>query len=209
MYHDGDGVKMKKIMISLIILHICLAVILTSGCTNQSEPQGDSSSSTYQSEKEEEQNQDQEESEQEEEEQDEEEEIIEKPNIEIADIDIVELTPAEATIDITVVLHNPNPIGGTFNKVNYTLYFKDERPIRGSGEYEFLGSSVSEKMVTIETGDTTLHIFFILDNQAVLQTLTTIAVQGQVWIKIIGEANLNLKLYSYYLPFEQEILVPI
>ena len=66
-----------------------------------------------------------------------------------------------------------------------------------------------EKKVAIETGDTTLHIFFTLENQAVLQTLTTLAVQGQVWIKIVGAANLNLKLFSYDLLFEQEILVPL
>lgn len=201
---------MKKILISLIIISICLAVILTSGCTNQNEPVNDESSNYPSGEKEEEQDEDRGEEEQEEEEQDEEEEgIIERPTVEIADIDIIELTATEATIDITVVVHNPNPVGGTFNKISYTLYFKDERPLRGSGAYEFLGYSVGEKKVAIETGDTTLHIFFTLENQAVLQTLTTLAVQGQVWIKIVGAANLNLKLFSYDLPFEQEILVPL
>lgn len=201
---------MKKILISLIILDICLTVILTSGCTNQNEPVNEESLNNPSGEKEKEQKEYQEEEKQDENEQDEkDEEINERPTIEIANIDILNLTATEATIDITVIIHNPNSVGGTFNKISYTLYFKDERPLRGSGAYEFLGYSVSEKKVAIETDDTTLHIFFTLENQAVLQTLTTLTVQGQVWIKIVGTANLNLKIFSYDLPFEQEILIPL
>ncbi len=184
---------MKKIVTSLLITGIYLTIALTCGCTNQNESVGDGSSTYPSEENQEEQG----------------EGTIERPSVVITDIDMMELTATEATINITVTVHNPNPVGGTFNKISYILYYKDERPIQGSGTYEYLGDSVNEKKVAIETRETTAHICFILENQAVLQALISLAVQGQVWIKIVGTANLNLNSFSYDVPFEQEILVPL
>lgn len=144
----------------------------------------------------------------EEQEDEDEQEVIERPTVEIIDIDIMELSTDEATIDITVVVRNPNSVGGIFNEISYTLYFKDER-LRGSGEYEFLGSSVIEQGMAIETGENILHVFFTLKNKAILQSLVTLAVQGQVWIKVEGIANLDLKETSYDIPFEQEVPIII
>ena len=207
---EEEWVKMSEIKI-LATIGIVLAVVLTSGCINQNEPVIDGPSD-HQSEENEpviDESSDHQSEEKQEEKQEEEEEegIIERPTVEIIDVDIIELSVDEATIDITVEVHNPNPVGGTFNRISYTIYFKDERPFRGSGVYEFLGYSVNERKVTIETGPALLHIFFTLKNQEVLQALTTLAVQGQVWIKVVGTANLDLKAISYDIPFEKEILV--
>lgn len=132
---------------------------------------------------------------------------IEPPTLEVIDIDILELSVDETTLNMTVVIHNPNSVGGTFNRISYTVYFKDERPLVGSDEYEFLGYSVDEKKVTIETGDTTMYSFLTVSNREVLQTLVTLSVQGHVWIKVEGTADSEIKSNSYSMPFEKEILV--
>ncbi|MHA1879260.1 MAG: LEA type 2 family protein [Candidatus Heimdallarchaeota archaeon] len=135
--------------------------------------------------------------------------IIKPPTVEVVDAKILELSVNKATVDITLVVHNPNPIGATFNKIDYDVYFKDERPLRGSGEYEFMGHSTDEKKVTVESGDTTFHTFLTVENRRVLQALVTLVVQEKVWIKIKGTASLDLKATSYDIPFGKEILVPL
>jgi len=134
-------------------------------------------------------------------------EIIKPPTVEVINVEIIGLSLNEATVNTTVLVHNPNPMGGTFNRINYTIYFKDERPVVGSRSYEFLGYSVDEKKVTITTGNTTMYTFFNLRNREVLQALVSLSTQGYIWIKVNGIANLDLKATSFNIPFEKEILV--
>lgn len=128
-------------------------------------------------------------------------------SVDVNDAEILRISSDEITIDTTIVVTNDNPFGGTFNKITYDIYFKDERPLVGSGEYEFLGHSIDEKKVSIGTGHTILHTFFELQNRETVQTFVTLSVRGQVWIKFKGTANLDLEAISYNIPFEREILV--
>jgi len=100
------------------------------------------------------------------------------------------------TVNTTVNIYNPNPVGATLNKVAFDVYYLD-----GTGHY--LGHGEQTNIVVKEHGNTTVTIPVKIGNVQALQAMGSLVRKGTITLRVNGSAFIDLKALSYALPFER------
>lgn len=98
------------------------------------------------------------------------------------------------TVNATVLVTNPNPIGGRLNRVDFDLFYIDDtRHHLGHGE---------QTNIDIKADDTTaVTIPVTLDNVHSLQALASFAKRGSLLLEVNGSAFVDIRVMSYERPF--------
>ena len=123
---------------------------------------------------------------------------IEKPTVEVSDIALRDVSLTSTTIDVGLVINNPNPIGATLDKITYDIYL-----VNGDSLYLAHGEKV-EKIQVRANDHTTINIPTEISNVGIIEALyQCISEEELPKIKVVGSASLNLQFFSIDIPFEK------
>jgi LEA14-like dessication related protein len=100
------------------------------------------------------------------------------------------------TVNTTVIIFNPNPIGATLNKVAFDVYYLDD-----TGHY--LGHGEQTGIVIKENGNTTVTIPVKIGNIPALQAVGSLVRKGSITLKVNGSAFIDVKVTSFEKRFER------
>ena len=121
---------------------------------------------------------------------------VREPVVTVTDISLSDVSLTTMTVNTTVNIANPNPVGAHVNKVAFDIYYLDD-----TGHY--LGHGESSDIQVRESGNTTVTIPVTIGNVPALQAMGTLVKSGAVTVKVNGSASIDLKAFSYDLPFGQ------
>jgi len=121
-----------------------------------------------------------------------------------ADVDIVGISftgisLTSVTVDVTVSVHNSNPVGAVLHRIAYVIYFEED------GRWVQLGSADKTEDVTIKAGSSTS---FDIVNQIGLLSAAAALYEiynqgGSVNLKVAGTAWVGIGPVNVEVPFER------
>ena len=124
--------------------------------------------------------------------------ITKKPTVEVGDIALEDVSLTGTTVDVELVINNPNPIGATIDKITYDVYLVN-------GKQTFLAHGEKDEKIQVSANDqTTVNIPTEISNVGIIEALyRCISKEESPKIKVVGSVSLNLKLFSIDVPFEK------
>ncbi len=76
---------------------------------------------------------------------------IQEPEVSVADISLSDVSLQKMTVNTTIVIFNPNPIGAKLNKVAFEIYYLDDG-------MKYLGHGEKTDIEVRDNGNTTVII---------------------------------------------------
>ena len=122
---------------------------------------------------------------------------IKEPSATVQDIGLAGVSLREITLNTTVVIHNPNAVGATLNRVAFDVWYLD------NGE-NYLGHGERTKIDVKENGNTTVTIPVTIRNAPALSALASLVQKGSLTVRVNGSAFIDVKLAEYEQPFTQQ-----
>jgi LEA14-like dessication related protein len=121
--------------------------------------------------------------------------VLKNPVVTIGDIALSDVSLQAMTVNTTVNIFNPNPVGVYLRKVTFDVWYLDDTPhYLGHGEH---GITVKEN------GNTSVIIPVRIGTVQAAQGVGSLVQKGSLLIRVNGSAVIDLKLTSYMKPFEQ------
>jgi LEA14-like dessication related protein len=121
---------------------------------------------------------------------------IKEPTVTVGDIALSDVSLQAITVNTTVVISNPNPIGAKLNKVAFDVYYLDD------GQ-NYLGHGEKTDIEVANNGNTTVTIPVIIRNIPALQATGSLVKKGSIVIVVNGSAFIDVKVTSFEKRFEQ------
>ncbi len=120
---------------------------------------------------------------------------IKEPVVTVSDIGLSEVTFQSMTVNATVVIFNPNPIGAKLNKVAFDVYYLDDTP-------NFLGHGEQTDIDVISSGNTTVTIPVTIENIQAIRAAATLVRKGSLTLTVNGSALIDVRVTSFEKRFE-------
>jgi LEA14-like dessication related protein len=121
---------------------------------------------------------------------------VQDPTVSVSDIELSEVTLQTMTMNATVVIFNPNPVGAKLNKVALDVYSMDD-------VQDYLGHGEQTGIDVISSGNTTVTIPVTLGNIQAIKAVTTLVGKGSITLKVNGSAFIDIRVTSFEKQFEQ------
>jgi LEA14-like dessication related protein len=121
---------------------------------------------------------------------------IKDPVVTVSDIGLSDVTLQTMTVNATVVIFNPNPIGAKLNKVAFDVYYLDDTP-------NFLGHGEQTDIDVISSGNTTVTIPVTIGNMQAIRAAATLVRKGSLTLTVNGSALIDVRVTSFEKRFEQ------
>jgi LEA14-like dessication related protein len=121
---------------------------------------------------------------------------IKEPSVTVGDIALSDVSLQAITVNTTVVISNPNPIGAKLNKVAFDVYYLDD------GQ-NYLGHGEKTDIEVVNNGNTTVTIPVIIKNIPALQATGSLVKKGSMVLVVNGSAFIDVKVTSFEKRFEQ------
>jgi LEA14-like dessication related protein len=121
---------------------------------------------------------------------------IKDPVVTVSDIGLSDVTLQTMTVNATVVIFNPNPIGAKLNKVAFDVYYLDDTP-------NFLGHGEQTEIDVISSGNTTVTIPVTIGNMQAIRAAATLVRKGSLTLTVNGSALIDVRVTSFEKRFEQ------
>lgn len=121
---------------------------------------------------------------------------IKDPVVSVSDIGLSDVTLQTMTVNATVVIFNPNPVGAKLNKVAFDVYYLDEIP-------NYLGHGEKTNIDVISSGNTTVTIPVTIGNIQAIKAVTSLVRKGSITVNVNGSAFIDVKVTSFEKRFEQ------
>lgn len=121
-----------------------------------------------------------------------------------ADVDIVgislkDISLTTLTVDVTVSVHNPNPVGAVLHRIAYVIYFEED------GDWIQLGRADRTEDVMIKANSSTS--FDIINKIEILSAIGALYQAynqgGAATLKVAGSAWVGIGPMSTEVPFER------
>lgn len=121
-----------------------------------------------------------------------------------ADVDIVgislkDISLTTLTVNVTVSVHNPNPVGAVLHRIAYVIYFEED------GKWVQLGRADSSEDVMIKSNSSTS--FDIINKIEILSAIGALYQAynqgGSATLKVTGSAWVGIGPVSTEVPFER------
>jgi LEA14-like dessication related protein len=123
---------------------------------------------------------------------------VKQPVVTVTDIALSDVSLRALTVNTTVNIFNPNPVGAELRRTAFDLYY-------GSGEAgHYLGHGELAGLLVKENGNTTVTIPVKIGTPEAVNAMGTLVRDGAITVKVNGTATIDLKLMTYDLPFEQK-----
>jgi LEA14-like dessication related protein len=122
---------------------------------------------------------------------------IKEPTVSVGEIELADISLQKMTVNTTVLIHNPNPVGAKLNKVVFDIYYLDDTP-------EYLGHGERSDIAIKENGNTTVAIPVTVGNIQALKALGTMARKGSLNLTVNGSAFVDVKVTSFEMKFKEQ-----
>lgn len=122
---------------------------------------------------------------------------VKEPTVTVRGIELDDVSLKAMTINTTVVIFNPNPIGARLNRVVFDVYYVDD------GEH-YLGHGERSNIDVKENGNTTVPIPVEIGNVPAIQAFGSLLRDSTLTVKVNGSAFVDVKVTEYELPFRQQ-----
>ena len=121
---------------------------------------------------------------------------IRDPVISVSDIALSNVSVQTMTVNTTVVIFNPNPIGAKLNKVAFDVSYLDDTP-------NYLGHGEKSNIDIISSGNTTVTIPVTIGTIPAIKAVAALVRKGTITLNVNGSALIDVKVTSFEKRFEQ------
>jgi LEA14-like dessication related protein len=121
---------------------------------------------------------------------------IKEPVVSVQDISLYDVSFRAMTVNSTIVIYNPNPVGAQLNKIAFDVYYLDENE-------NYLGHGEKSDIYVKENGNTTVTIPVTIGNIPALEALGSFVRKGSITLKVNGSAFIDVKVTSFEKRFEK------
>ncbi len=121
---------------------------------------------------------------------------VKEPVVTVTDISLSEISLRTMTVNTTVRIHNPNPIGAELSKVTFSVYYRD-------GSDTYIGHGEKTGIEVKESGNTTVVIPVTMENVPAVTAVGSFIRKGSITILVNGSAFIDVKVTSFEKKFSQ------
>jgi LEA14-like dessication related protein len=122
---------------------------------------------------------------------------IKDPVVTVRDIALSDLSLRTMTVNTTVNIWNPNPIGARLSRVSFEVYYLD-------GGRKYLGHGETSNIDLKESGNTTVLIPVSIDTVQAASAVGSLLQKGSLTLNVNGSAFIDVKVTSFEKRFEQD-----
>ncbi|PKG32379.1 LEA type 2 family protein [Methanoregula sp.] len=123
---------------------------------------------------------------------------VKPPVLTVTDVTLSDVSLRTLTINTTINIFNPNPVGADLNRIAFDLYY-----VTG-GSDQYLGHGELAHITVKESGNTSITMPVKIGTVQAAQAIGTLVKDGSLTVKVNGTAAIDLKVMSYELPFAQQ-----
>jgi LEA14-like dessication related protein len=121
---------------------------------------------------------------------------LKDPVVTVGDIALSDVSMQAMTVNTTVNIFNPNPVGADLKKLAFDVWYLDDTP-------HYLGHGEQAGITVKESGNTSVTIPVRIGTAEAAQGVGSLVRKGSILIRVNGSAVIDLKLTTYEKPFEQ------
>jgi len=121
---------------------------------------------------------------------------LKDPVVTVGNITLSDVSLQAMTVNTTVNIFNPNPVGADLKKVAFDVWYVDDSP-------RYLGHGEQSGLTVKENGNTSITIPVKIGTVQAAQGIGSLIQRGTILIRVNGSAAIDLKLTTYDKPFEQ------
>lgn len=121
---------------------------------------------------------------------------LKDPVVTVGNITLSDVSLQAMTVNTTVNIFNPNPVGADLRKVAFDVWYIDDSP-------HYLGHGEQSGVSVKENGNTSIMIPVKIGTVQAAQGVGSLIQKGTLLIRVNGSAAIDLKLTTYTKPFEQ------
>ena len=123
---------------------------------------------------------------------------VKPPVVTVTDVTLSDVSLRTLTVNTTVNIFNPNPVGADLRRTAFDLYY-----VTG-GSDQVLGHGELNGFRVRESGNTSVTIPVKIGTVQAAQAVGTLVKDGSLTVKVNGTAAIDLKVMSYDLPFAEK-----
>ena len=121
---------------------------------------------------------------------------LKDPVVTIGNISLSDVSLQAMTVNTTVNIFNPNPVGADLKKVAFDVWYVDDTP-------HYLGHGEESGITVKENGNTSVTIPVRIGTVQAAQGVGSLIRKGSILVRVNGSAVIDLKLTTWEKPFEQ------
>ncbi|MDD1680578.1 MAG: LEA type 2 family protein [Methanoregula sp.] len=121
---------------------------------------------------------------------------LKDPVVTVGEISLSDVSLDAMTVNTTVNIFNPNPVGADLKKIGFDVWYLDDAP-------HYLGHGEQTNISVKENGNTSLTIPVKIGTVQAAQGVGSLLQKGSLLVRVNGSAVIDLRLTSYEKPFEQ------
>lgn len=121
---------------------------------------------------------------------------VKDPVVTVTDIAVSGVSLQTMTVNTTVNIYNPNPVGAKLNTLVFDVYYLD-------GTRNYLGHGEKSDINVKDNGNTTVIIPVTVGNMQAAGAVGSLVQKGSLLLNINGSAFIDVKVTSFEKKFEQ------
>jgi LEA14-like dessication related protein len=121
---------------------------------------------------------------------------LKDPVVTVGEIALSDVSLQAMTVNTTVNIFNPNPVGADLKKIGFDVWYLDDTA-------HYLGHGEQSNVSVRENGNTTITIPVKIGTIQAAQGIGSLVRNGSLLVRVNGSAVIDLRLTSYEKPFEQ------
>jgi LEA14-like dessication related protein len=123
--------------------------------------------------------------------------VLKEPVVTIGNISLSDVSLQTMTVNTTVNILNPNPVGAEIRKVSFDVWYLD-------GTLHYLGHGEQSGFAVKENGNTSVTVPVRIGTVQAAQGVGSLVRNGSLLIRVNGSAVIDLGVTTYEKPFEQD-----
>ncbi len=121
---------------------------------------------------------------------------LKDPVVTAGEISLSDVSLQAMTVNTTVNIFNPNPVGADLKKIGFDVWYLDDIP-------HYLGHGEQSNISVKENGNTSITIPVKIGTVQAAQGVGSLVRKGSLLVQVNGSAVIDLRLTTYEKPFEQ------
>jgi LEA14-like dessication related protein len=121
---------------------------------------------------------------------------VKDPVVTVGEIALSDVSLQAMTVNTTVNIFNPNPVGADLKKITFDVWYIDDAP-------HYLGHGEQSGVTVKENGNTSITIPVRIGTVQAAHGVGSLVRNGSLLVRVNGSAFIDLRLTTYEKPFEQ------
>jgi len=128
--------------------------------------------------------------------------LLKEPVIAVNNVALRSFSLQNLTLDVTLNVDNPNPLGISLKSLSFDLFYQDRN------EWVYLSHGEHARF-KINTRSNRVTMPVTVSNAALLTALVGMVAKGEITIRISGIALPDFLLFAPKVPFSREMTIPL